>query len=90
MVGRPPESFVQSGDDDPLDTDPLAPNYGWIGGCRMVSERAPSNWAAYAGQPVALQATGQSPQSRLLGTAIRRLYRSHIASEGGGHTQLGT
>ena len=57
---RPPEGFVQPGDDDPLETDALALDYGWIDGRRVVYERAPGNWAAYSPDVLGCISTGRT------------------------------
>ena len=69
---------MQPGDDDPLDTDAIALDYGWIDGCRVVYERAPGNWAAYSPDVLGCISTGRTR------TEVERNMREALA----GHRAL--
>lgn len=48
MQAQMPEGFLREGEEDLLDTDALAIEFGWIDGYRAVYHRLPHNWGAYS------------------------------------------
>lgn len=72
-----PQGFLNSGEDVPCDPDALAIEVGWIDGYRMVYERLPMNWFAYALDVPGIFVTGASRD--VVEQRMREALPAHLA-----------
>ena len=48
MQAQVPDGFLREGEEDLVDGDALATEFGWIDGYRIVYHRLPGNWDAFS------------------------------------------